>query len=85
MSDLAKQRQKILQDIQRCFENDDVSLAKISQIIAEEPILGEKLITYANETLPKNSNHQITTLVQALMQLGEGNICYVYKHLIKID
>jgi HD-like signal output (HDOD) protein len=69
----------ILERLQQLATNNDISINKLSKIIAEEPQLGAKLIKLANASSPKQT---IYTIAQAIMHLGADSLCQNYKTLI---
>ncbi|MDR2337865.1 MAG: HDOD domain-containing protein [Deltaproteobacteria bacterium] len=69
----------ILECLQQLATNNDISITKLSKIIAEEPQLGAKLIKLANASRPKQT---IYTISQAIMHLGADSLCQNYKNLI---
>jgi HD-like signal output (HDOD) protein len=69
----------ILKRLQQLAASNDISINKLSKIIAEDPSLGAKLIKFANAS---NSQQPVYTISQAVMQLGASTLCQTYKNLI---
>jgi len=74
-----KLNEEILEQLRQLADKNDISVGKLSKIIAREPKLGAKIIKLASE---KNGNTPVTTIAQAVMKLGADTLCQVYAELL---
>ena len=75
-----KLNEEILERLQRLSVRDDISIGRLSRLIAKEPKLGSEIIKIASA---KNNGIPVTTIAQAVMNLGAGTLCRVYEELLR--
>ena len=81
-SDRIKLNEEILEQLQQLSARDDVSVGKLSKLIAGEPKLGSEIIKLA---AAKNCGNgaPVTTIAQAVMKLGAATLCQTYGELLQ--
>ena len=79
-SERIKLNEEILGKLQQLSVRDDVSIGKLSKLIAKEPKLGSEIIKIASAK--GGSSTPITTIAQAVMKLGADTLCQTYAELL---
>jgi len=80
-SDKIKLNEEILEQLQQLSARQDVSVGRLSKLIAKEPKLGAKVIKFASKR--SSSDVPVYTIAQAVMNLGADALCKVYAELLQ--
>ena len=80
-SDKIKLNEEILEQLRQLSVRDDVSVGKLSKLIAREPKLGAEIIKIASAK--SSGDTPVTTIAQAVMTLGADTLCRTYADLLQ--
>lgn len=81
VSDKIKLNEEILEQLQQLSAGKDISIGRLSKLIAKEPVLGAKVIKFASER--SSSDVPVATIAQAVMKLGVDTLCQAYAELLR--
>ena len=80
ISEKIKLNKEILEQLRQLSDRDDISVGKLSKLIAREPKLGSKIIEFASA---RSGSAPVTTIAQAVMKLGANTLCQAYEELLQ--